>query len=175
MSRSAQVGPSLFRGHSRGQGARRALRLILLPVIAVFLFYLVWPYATLWRLERSVVSGNLLGLEGVVDLAAVRAEIRKKLNKDADSNIGALSDPFIRWLEAGIQEAGSGAVDRLVTLGWVRGQLLAHGDGVLAQISYAFFDSPDGFRITLGPADGLPVQVRLTLHDFAWRVSAVYY
>jgi len=177
MSRSVDVTRNLLVRRGGLRRGRRSLRLVLLPVLAALTFYLLWPYATLWRLDRAAVSGDPVDLHSVVDLDAVRAEIKKKLNKESDSTIGELSDPFIHWLEAGIQEAGSGAVDRLVTLDWVRGLLLRRGsgDGPLQDVSYAFFDAPDGFRVTLGSSDRNPVQVRLLLRNFAWRVSAVYY
>jgi hypothetical protein len=155
----------------------RRVRLVLLPTVAVLLLYLVWPYFTLWQLDQALVSGDAAALDRLVDLAAVRDEIKRKLNKDSTSSIGDLSDPFIRWLEAGIQAAGSGAVDQLVTLDWVRDQLLADvaGKGLLPRLSFAFFDAPDGFRLTVDGSGGNPVHARLTLGNAAWRVSALYY
>jgi len=164
-------------GASQHRALRRTLRLTFLPALAALLVYLAWPYVTVWHLARAVADDDPAALSALVDLEAIREEIKKKLNKDADSAIGELSDPFIHWLEAGIQEAGSGAVDRLVTLEWVRGQLRARSSAtdVLAQVSYAFFDAPDGFRITLGRGPDLPLHGRLTLRDFAWQLSSLYY
>ncbi len=161
----------------RRAGTWRSVRLILLPTVAVLLLYLAWPYFTLWQLDQALVSGDAAALDRLVDLAAVRDEIKRKLNKDSTSAIGDLSDPFIRWLEAGIQTAGSGAVDQLVTLDWVRDQLLTDvaGKGLLARLSFAFFDAPNGFRLTIDGSGGNPVHARLTLGKAAWRVSALYY
>jgi hypothetical protein len=176
MSSSSRGGETLFRGHRR-PGIRRALRRMVLPALAALLLYVAWPYVTLWRLDRAVLSDDPSALADLVDLEAVRGEIKKRLNKEADSTLGDLSDAFIRWLEAGIQTAGSGAVDRLVTLDWVRERLLSRGagDGLLGEISYAFFDAPDGFHVIIGSAGEDPVRVRLELRDFAWRISALYY
>ena len=158
-------------------GTWRRARLVLLPTLAVLLLYLAWPYFTLWQLDQALVCGDAAALVRLVDLAAVRDEIKRKLNKDSASAIGDLSDPFIRWLEAGIQAAGSGAVDQLVTLDWIREQLLANvaGKGLLPRLSFAFFDAPDGFRLTVDGSGGNPVHARLTLGNAAWRVSALYY
>jgi hypothetical protein len=175
MSRSVRGAAALLGDPNRRR--RRTLRLILLPALAALLIYLAWPYVTLWQLDRAIADGDSAALSVLVDLEAIRAEIKKKLNKDADSAIGELSDPFIRWLEAGIQEAGSGAVDRLVTVDWVRDQLLVRGfgKGLSTRVSYAFFDAPGGFRVTLGRPPEIPLHGRLTLRDFVWRLSAVYY
>lgn len=162
----------------------RKLRLLVL-VLALFLsalllLFLAWPYATLWRIDKAVRDRDMVALADFVDLASVRTEIKKKLNKEANSTIGDMSDPFIRWLEEGIVGMGNQAVERLVTLSWVRGLLLEQsaGDGdkgFLGQVSYAFFDAPDGFMVRIGPASGTPVRLRLSLHGLNWRISAVYY
>jgi hypothetical protein len=156
-----------------------ALVLVLLAA-ALLLAFLAWPYATLWRLDRAARSGDPAALADLVDLDAVRGEIKRKLNKDADSTIGDLSDPFIRWLGEGIEVMGNDAIDRLVTLPWVQARLLdpRSGDGTagfLRQVTYAFFDAPDGFVVRIGPATGNPVHLRLTLRSLRWRLSAAYY
>jgi hypothetical protein len=159
--------------------AARALRLALLCALALLLAYLVSPYAALWRLDRAVRDHDPAALAARVHLQAVRSEIKKKLNKDTDSTIGTLSDPFIQWLEEGIRATGSDAVDRLVTLDWVVQRLLAHADdardGFLGEISYAFFDAPDGFRVRIGSEPENQVHLRLQLSGRHWRLSALYY
>jgi hypothetical protein len=165
---------------SRGSRNVRALGLVLVVVGVLLLLYLAWPFATLWRVDQAVRGGDMEALAALVDLESVRAEIKKKLNKDANSTVGKLSDSFIRWLQDGIGVMGSQAVDRLVTLPWVRERLLAHGagsseEGFLGQVTYAFFDAADGFMVRIGSNSEDPVQLRLSLSGLNWRVSAVYY
>jgi hypothetical protein len=152
---------------------------VLVVASALILLYLAWPYVTLWRVEHALRSDDMAALNDLVDLESVRAEIKKKLNKDADSTIGELSDAFIRWLEEGIGVMGNQAVDRLVTIDWVRGRLLAYssddGEGFLGQVTYAFFDAANGFIVRIGPASGDPVRLRFSLQGLKWRVSALYY
>lgn len=156
----------------------RVLGVALLAMAVPLVFYLAWPYVSLLRLDQALRNNDMAALAELVDLDAVRGEIKKKLNKDADSAIGDMSDPFIRWLQRGIQTLGSGALDQLVILPWVRARLLDHGngdEGFLGQVSYAFFDALDGFVVRIGPAASTPVHLRLTLRGTQWRVSAVYY
>jgi hypothetical protein len=159
---------------------RRHPRLIRwgLALILASLVYLAWPYLALWDLSRAVTDAGPDVVAAHIDLAAVRGELRRKLNKDSPSTIGKLSDSFILWLERGIRRLGTGALDELVTLDWVRERLTANsppGQGFLPQVSYAFFDSPAGFAVRLGTPDQTPVHFRMTLQGFQWRVTAVYY
>jgi len=156
----------------------RVLGVALLATAVLLALYLAWPYVSLWCLDQAVRNNDTAALAEHVDLDAVRGEIKKKLNKDADSAIGDMSDPFIRWLQRGIQTMGGDALDQLVILPWVRARLRDHGngeEGFLGQVSYAFFDAPDGFVVRIGPAANTPVHLRLTLRGTQWRVSAVYY
>lgn len=164
----------------RPRRAVRVLRVALLVATALLLIFLAWPYVALWRLDQAVRDDDSVALAELVDLDAVRGEIKKKLNKDANSTIGDPSDPFIRWLQDGIQTLGSDALDWLVTLRWVRARLhdRSPGDGsegFLGQVTYAFFDAPDAFVVRIGQATDTPVYVRLTLRGLRWRVTAVYY
>ena len=169
--------PGFFARRSRRAGA---LRLVLGVASLLLLLFLAWPYISLWRMDQAVREGGIAALEDFVDLASVRAEIKKKLNKEADSSIGELSDPFIQWLEEGIGTMGNQAVERLVTLSWVREQLLEHGDGAgdrgfLGRVTYAFFDTPNRFAVRLGAVTATPVRLQLTRSGPHWRISAVYY
>ena len=50
------------------------------------------------------------GLAARVDLAAVRGEMRRKLNEGSPSTIARLSDPSIQWLARGIPRLGIAGV-----------------------------------------------------------------
>ena len=166
-------------------GPTRRTRLMrLAPVLTlVALAYLLWPYVALWGLSRAAADPDPAVLADHIDLTAVRDEIRRKLNKDSHSAIGTLSDPFIQWLEQGIRRLGTGALDELVTQEWVRERLTvgsAPGQGLLGRVSYAFFDAPAGFAVSLGAMGSdtqrqTQVHLRMSLDGFRWVVSAVYY
>ena len=141
--------------------------------------YLAWPYYVLRQLNTALVTADMAALGQLVDLPAVRREIVKKLNKDVDSAVGEVSNAFVDWLQDGIRRLGSGAVDRLVTLDWVRAQLLARtpassDQGFLPLMSYAFFDAYDRFFVRIGELGDAPVHFRMRLEGIEGRVSAVY-
>jgi hypothetical protein len=161
----------------RAAGPTRFGRWCLALVLAGLAFFL-WPYFALWGLSLAVADPDPGALAAHIDITAVRGELRKKLNKDSPSTIGKLSDPFILWLERGIQRLGTRALDELVTVDWVRERLRAQappGQGFLPRVSYAFFDAPGGFAVRLEAPDQSPVHFRMTLQGYKWKVTAIYY
>ncbi len=169
-----------LRKHRRRPGWHfpRLPRWISTPLILALAALLAWPYLNLWRLNLAVLEGPPEALAGLVDLDAVRDEIRRRLNKDAHSTIGEVSDPFIEWIERGIRETGQSALEEQVTLAWLRDLLLARsGDngGFLTRISYAFFVAPNALLVRVGEVDTGPVYLRLQPAPIDWRVTAVYY
>jgi hypothetical protein len=166
-----------------GPPRRTRLKRLGLLLGLVVLAYLVWPYLALWSLSRALADPDPAALASHVDLPAVRDELRRKLNKDAQSNIGTLSDPFLKWLAHGIHRLGAAALDELVTLAWVKERLedgAPPGETLLSRVTYAFFDAPGGFTVALGAggtgaAERTLVHVRMTLQDLRWIVTAVYY
>ena len=150
---------------------------LLAPVLGL-LAYLALPYVSLWRLSIAASNPAPSFLAPLVDLDAIRGEIRRKLNKTASSAIGKVSDPFIQWLERGILQLGTAALDQLVTLAWVHERLGANsppGQGFLGQVEYAFFDSAAGFAVRIGGSGQAPVYLRLGLEGYEWKLVAVYY
>lgn len=159
--------------------ARHALTNAALLLLVLTLCYGVWPYGTLWRLERAVLAGDQATVAALVDLDTVRDEIARRLDKDQASLITAVSDTFIDWLEAGIRHHGVEALQRLVTLDWVREQFLLiptlQGLGLWASISEIVFDAPDAVRIRIARAPSAPpLNLRLRLQGLAWRVTMIH-
>jgi hypothetical protein len=154
--------------------------------------YLASPYLALWRLDRTAVNGPTSALNRLVDIEAVQDQIRRRLNKDEDSRIGEVSEPFIDWIQRTIRGRSPNALRMTVTLAWLRSLLLTHAQngtqntaGFWPAISYAFFETPTRFRVQLGAAgeaaqresNPLPAPVHLILEwrGLGWRVTAAYY
>lgn len=167
----------------KAMGPRRTPRtwsLTLITLCILLFLYALWPYVTLWRIDQALSSDDPGDFADLVDLESVRMEITRRLNKEAGSVIGELSDSFIRWLEAGISVMGNQAVEHLVTLDWVRDRLAGKGGdeqgaGFLSRVTYAFFDAPDRFVVRVASTGKDPVWVTLSLKGLSWRISALYY
>lgn len=154
----------------------KTLIAILILCLAAFV---AWPYYHVWRLDQAAILDDRAELNRLVDLEAVRDQIERRLNKEVNSAVGEVSNAFVDWLQTGIQLMGSEAVERMVTLDWVREQLLSKTgsggqSGFVDQISYAFFDRPTGFLVRIGELGEDPVHFRLTLEGAGWRVTALY-
>jgi hypothetical protein len=149
---------------------------VILPLSLVAL-YLGSPYLSLWRLDHALTAAQPRQLEALVDLEAIRGELARKLDKGQQSRIGPLSDQFIEWLEQGIRRDGVAALERQVTLDWVRGRLLAHsppGAGLWPALAGVHFDSPVHVSARLQGGGGPAVIAGLSFNGLGWRVTSIY-
>lgn len=149
---------------------------VLLP-LALVVVYLGSPYLSLWRLDQALTAEDPERLAARVDLDAIRDELGRKLDKDQHSRIGPLSDRFIEWLEQGIRRDGVAALERQVTLQWVRGRLLAHsppGEGLWPALAGVRFDAPMHVSVRLQGDAGPAVIAGLSFRGLGWRVTSVY-
>lgn len=154
----------------------RALHLLILPLI-LMLGYAASPYIALWRLNQALIHDDELRLAALVDLAAIRLEIGRALNKDQPSAIDQVSDSFIVWLEQGLRRHGTAVLDELVTLDWVRAQLTLETSpsaGFFPAMTWAFFDGPASVLVRLGEPHEHPVLFRLSRVGLRWRVTLLY-
>lgn len=164
------------------------VRWVAVGLLIIASLYLVSPFISLWRLDRTTVNGPTSALGSLVDLDAVREQILSRLDKDRPSAIGEVSDAFIDWVQTTIRREGLHALPQAITLTWVRERLLTHAEdrsGFWPAISYAFYDSPTSVRVRIGqpvtqaedasatPAP--PVQLRLERGWLDWRVTAISY
>lgn len=148
-------------------------------LFALLITYIASPYYQIWRLDQAVMRNDQTALAELVDLEAVREQIKRRLNKEENSAVGDVSNAFIAWIQDGIARLGSEAVEQLVTLDWVRDQLLSKNpdgaqSGFIDQIDYAFFERPDAFIVRIGHLGDEPVHIRLSVQDMSWRVTALY-
>jgi hypothetical protein len=175
-----RLGPPFYKVGSLELAGRQRRNTHYLGLLCLVLSaYLVWPYVTLWRLDRALIQDDQTTLAQLVDLDSVRIEMRRQLNKEeVHGHAGPVSDSFIAWLEEGIRRAGTAALEQAVTLQWVRSQLLAHsppGAGLGPALAQAFFEDPLHFSLRLGDVSKVPVRVRMRLTGTGWRVTELYY
>ncbi|MFP4076527.1 MAG: DUF2939 domain-containing protein [Halochromatium sp.] len=162
--------------------------------------YLVSPFISLWRLDRTALNGPTAALANLVDIDAVREQILRRLDKERPSAIGEVSDAFVDWMQTTIRREGLQALPQAIPLRWVRERLLTHAEGrrgFWPAIGYAFYDSPTSFRVRIGaptpaaatasstpaatasppdhPPEHPPVHLRLERGWLDWRVTAISY
>ncbi|MET0067249.1 MAG: DUF2939 domain-containing protein [Candidatus Thiodiazotropha sp.] len=148
-------------------------------LVLIALAFLAWPYTAIYRLDQALQQNDQATLEAMIDVQSVRDQIKRKLNKNVQSNIGSVSSGFVDWLQDGIRRLGSDAIDEMVDTAWVVNELRAHNPdprqgGIMGQLSYAFFDGPDRLLLRIGEWEDNPVHAHLTLEGTRWRVTAVY-
>jgi hypothetical protein len=172
-----KTAPQVHLAGGRPRSVRMLRRLLRLLFVGLLLM-MIWPYVDLWRLNRLVLQEPPSALSRLVDIDSVREQILRRLNKDTDSQVGDVSDPFIEWIERGMRTPGNERLRETVTLHWLHQLLSAQGvegRGFLPAVRYAFFEPPDGFLVRIGGSDGAPVWLRMGLGLLGWRVTAVYY
>lgn len=150
---------------------------VLLTAVLLLLVLFVSPYWTLWRLSRAASEASAEALAPFVDLDAVRDEIRRRLNKDLSSRIGEVSDPFIEWIERGLQRKGTATIEHIATFEWIAGLLRGNDEAqpLLKRVRYAFYHPPHGFLVKIEHESGNPVILLLNPELPIWRVTAVSY
>ncbi|MEJ2611921.1 MAG: DUF2939 domain-containing protein [Candidatus Thiodiazotropha sp.] len=148
-------------------------------IVIIAMAILVWPYTAVYRLDQALQRNDQQALNNMIDVEAVREQIKRKLNKNVQSNIGDVSNGFIDWLQNGIQLLGADAVEQMVDLHWVMKELRLHNPnpeqgGILDRLTYAFFDGPDRLLLRIGDWDETPVYAHLSLQGLNWRITAIY-
>jgi hypothetical protein len=158
--------------------ARLAGLLILLALVG----YGLWPYYSLFQLNRALNAHDTEALAPLVDLTEVRTHYKGRISEQ----VGAFApegdseaDKVLRWLTDNLKQLGDAALDQAITLEWVRDMLLnaiARATGpqernLIAAVDFAFFESWDRFVVRLGELGEAPTFVILTFADGEWRVT----
>ena len=153
------------------------MKLFSFLLLLVLLVYGIWAYLDLFRLNHAVVYNNQERLSQLIDIQALREEMKKNFNQ----GLGEAPHPWLKWFADGVQRLNHDALDRLVTIGWVRERLLSKIEGnnssdLFAGVSYAFFESPTRLLIRYGELGQDPIHLYLQLYpiEFRWRVNAMY-
>jgi hypothetical protein len=155
------------------------MKTLLVAFIILLSAFLAWPYTVIYRLDKALAENDREAAANLIDIDAIRQQIKRKMNKNVESTIGDVSNDFVDWLQNGIQRLGNDAIDNMVNLDWAMGQLRSKNPdprqgGFMQHLSYAFFDGPDSLLLRIGELDDDPVHARLTLHDTSWRITAIY-
>lgn len=148
----------------------------------VVVLYGSWPYYTIYRLDTALAAEDAQALAPFVDLPAIRAGYREQAGaalKDTmpDSSPSGDSEPLFEWLAESLRPLGEAALERTVTLDWVRYVLRDAAQRAtderpayfIAGIDHVFFQSWNRFGIRLGSTE-----VVMQLQGLNWRVTKVF-
>ena len=156
------------------------------PMVAALLLvatsYTAYPYVTLYRLGHAIHAGDAKTLKTLVDWPAVREGIKEDIcdsvadNPETTTGNGQLPEfgaSFVRGIAAS-------AVDQQVTPeGLVKvthqSGTAAAPRGAVVHVSWAFFDSPTEFAVSLkAPGQAEPIKLQMSLQHNQWQVTRVW-
>jgi hypothetical protein len=151
---------------------------ISLAFVILALIYAASPYVALWRLERALDHGDTQALERGVDWPSVRAGLKQDIAEGiigpVPTNLAATTlPPFGASFIAGIADT---AVDHDVTpqnLVAVMRQMRQEPEPyLLSRFSWAFFESPTLFGVTVRTSDDEDghLRLRLALRGGRWTL-----
>lgn len=158
-----------------------AAKPILAIALAIGVGYVAYPYATLYRLNQAIDTGNANALRTLVDWPAVREGIKEDLCDNvaaspattvSDGELPAFGASFVRGI-------ATNEVDRNVTPKGVveltHRQFAANAAGSGIAVNWAFFDDPTNFVVSFNATgQHAPIRLQLTLKDAAWQVTRIW-
>lgn len=125
------------------------MKYIIWTLFLVLLVYLGWPYAYVYRIDKALTENDRATLNRLVDLDAIRAEIKHNIDRDMDTALGVDSDGVLGWLKSKVAQIGERAIDESIDLVWVSRMLTTNG-AFRQQTTHAFFESWNEFVVRLG-------------------------
>ncbi len=164
---------------------------LLATVLGVGFAYIAYPYVTLYRLGSAIRSADASTLESLVNWPAVREGIKEDVCDLVVDNPGPKTGsdlpPFGASFVRGI---ASSSIDKTVTpqalLAATTSTLPAASTvpasqpaqsprGADVHVSWAFFDSPTTFIVSLQPqGQSEPIKLEMDLRNGEWRVQRVW-
>ncbi len=140
-----------------------------------------WPYVNLFRLDRALMENDRDTLAELVDLSALKAFHKKKLEKQLNRTMGQSQGTFAEMMKNGARWLGKTTADTIIDLDWVRDKLrweeTSRPDAypsIISNTSFAFFESPTRFLIRIGDLGDDPVHVRMDLQEWWWRITEIH-
>jgi len=160
---------------------RRALRWTALAVLLLALFYVAYPYWTLYRLDRALEAHDTQSLDAIIDWPRVRRGLRDDIVAEATAKLLPNDADASRRFGGDLLTAGGAALIGAATRGLLTSEALATlyderrraGEPSLLQaIRFAFFSAPARFHVAVATRrDDMRVHFEMILEGGAWRVS----
>lgn len=157
------------------------------PVIAAFVglgaAWLVYPYATLWRLDIAVRQADAAPLRSLVDWDAVRDGLKEELSDwvlDEPAN-GRPSNELAPFGAGFVRGVTGRALDLKVTPETLMSLVHAASDTpradppIDAYVEWACFTNPTIFSVRVRTdIDAEPIRVVMELRGWRWKVRRVW-
>jgi hypothetical protein len=144
--------------------------------------YGLWPYYGVYRLDQAINQPDDSQLAQMVDLPAIRAHYKKRVNAGIKGVLPADdSSSVVSWIRQNMERLGDSALEQAITLDWAKKTLSdavtrATGQSppyLLAGIDFAFFESFNRFLIRIGELGTGETHVRLSLVDGHWKITDI--
>ncbi|MBN2887474.1 MAG: DUF2939 domain-containing protein [Chromatiaceae bacterium] len=158
------------------------MRFIGYLLLLALLGYGLWPFWVVYRIDDRLAELDARGLAPYVDLPAIRANYKARLDADVNALLPA-TDPgkVLDWLRQNIDQLGDAALEQAITLPWVHQRLreavsTATGQSpayLIAGVDYAFFERHDRLLIRIGKLGLGETHVRLTREGREWRITDI--
>jgi hypothetical protein len=138
------------------------------------------PYVQIYQLDNALKNNNVVELNKMIDLQAIREVQKESIQSNVKNMIGSektkKTDAFSNLMEQGAKMLSEAAVDSVVDIAWVKEEILkkTKGTTIFSSMSFAFFESPTRFMIRIGEMREKPLYIQMTLTDWTWRVTALY-
>ena len=87
------------------------MRYIGFLIVFTLIALLAWPYIYVYRLDQALAANDVAAMNRLVDLEAVRAQVKKDFSKEVSNTVGADGGRVMRWLKEGLKLVSDTAID----------------------------------------------------------------
>ncbi|WP_347338024.1 DUF2939 domain-containing protein [Chromatium okenii] len=154
--------------------------LVLLAIIG----YGIWPYYTVYQLDKAIVQPSTAPLAELLDLPAIRANYKQRVTAGVKDVLpGNTSDPHgvMTWIGENLTRLGDAALDQVITPEWAQRTLRdAINEAtkqtpayLLAAMDFAFFESHNRFLIRIGDLGQGATHIRLSFIGGKWKITDI--
>ncbi|EIJ41510.1 hypothetical protein BegalDRAFT_0594 [Beggiatoa alba B18LD] len=153
-----------------------------------FLFFLAFvafvglPYYTVYKLDNALIANSPADLGNMLDLESIKKVYQQTATKSlgieglANKSLDTGS-PLGNLVVEQLKQLGQNALQETVDVNWVRTRLLEATEQkkLMDTMTFGFFESPTRFVVRVRELGNNPTFVVMTLQDWTWRVTALYF
>ena len=93
------------------------MKYIIWGLLLVSIVYVGWPYAYAYRIDKALTESDRAVLNRLVDLDAIRSEIKRNIERDMDTALGLIPMASSAGSRARSAQIGERAIDESIDLG----------------------------------------------------------